>query len=291
MIPYTALVAWGNFSPWESPDQVEHDLVLSRAIAELYSHPLIAKTLVFRGGTALHKLFFEKAGRFSEDLDFVQVNAKPIGKTVNAIREALDHWLGAPSWKQNQGRFTLNYHFTTETEPVITRKVKIEINTREHFKVQPYALKHFEVKNQWYSGTSSVLTYTIEELLATKLRALHQRRKGRDLYDFWYVTQQLGTLQIDTIIDIFEHYMEKEGNAVSRAEFEQNLSNKRNDILFNNDIMPLLTLEQANQYHIEHAFDIIDSFVARLKGAAWKGKGGLNTKKSTFQPAPSQDHL
>ncbi len=41
MIPYTALVAWGSSAPWESPDQVEHDLVLSRAITEL----------VFRGGT------------------------------------------------------------------------------------------------------------------------------------------------------------------------------------------------------------------------------------------------
>lgn len=272
MIPYTALVAWGSSAPWESPDQVEHDLVLSRAIAELYAHPLIAKSLVFRGGTALHKLFFAKAGRFSEDLDFVQANAEPIGKTVNAIREALDHWLGAPSWKQNEGRFTLNYRFTTEMAPIMTRKVKIEINTREHFHVKPYALKPFAVKNQWYSGTSSVLTYTIEELLATKLRALYQRRKGRDLYDFWYATQQLGPLQIENIIDIFEHYMGKEELTVSRAEFEKNLSNKRQDILFSNDIMPLLTLDQADQYKIENAFNIIDSFVAQLKGEPWKGK-------------------
>jgi predicted nucleotidyltransferase component of viral defense system len=161
MIPSTALTAWCNLFPWESPDQVEHDLVLSRAISDLYLHPLIIERLVFRGGTALHKLFFDKAGRFSEDLDFVQARAEPIGETVNAIREALDPWLGTPSWKQNQGRFTLTYKFTTEVEPIVTRKVKVEINTREHFNAQPYIHKSFTVNNHWYTGKASVLTYKL----------------------------------------------------------------------------------------------------------------------------------
>ncbi len=271
MIPFTALVAWRNSSPWESPDQVEHDLVLSRAIADLYTHPVISENLVFRGGTALHKLFFERAGRFSEDLDFVQMKAEPIGKTVNAIREVLDHWLGNPSWKQNQGRFTLNYKFTTEMEPILTRKVKIEINTREHFNVRPYVIKPFTVENTWYTKTSNILTYSIEELLATKLRALYQRRKGRDLYDFWYVTEQLRDIQTDSIVEIFNHYMQKEGAAISRAEFEKNLFNKKQDVIFNNDILPLLTLDQAEKYQINEAFKILDSLVIKLRGEPWKG--------------------
>lgn len=64
--------------------------------------PLHRNEIVQRFGTALHKLFFEKAGRFSEDLNFVQIKAGPIGKTIDAIRECLDPWLGKPSWKQNQ---------------------------------------------------------------------------------------------------------------------------------------------------------------------------------------------
>ena len=191
MIPQNAITAWRKSVPWGSPDQVEHDLVLSRAICELYAHPIIAEQLVFRGGTALHKLFFDPAGRFSEDLDFVQAKAEPIGRTTDAIRECLDHWLGEPSWKQNHGRFTLTYRFRTEIEPIITRKVKIEINTREHFNVHPYIRKSFYVKNSWFQGGSQVLTYSVEELLATKLRALYQRKKGRDLYDLWYVVHQL----------------------------------------------------------------------------------------------------
>jgi predicted nucleotidyltransferase component of viral defense system len=86
MIPRTDIIAWGNTVPWVQADQIEHDLVLSRALCELYQNQTIKKNLVFRGGTALHKLFFEKAGRFSEDLDFVQASPQPIGKTVEAIR-------------------------------------------------------------------------------------------------------------------------------------------------------------------------------------------------------------
>jgi len=67
MIPQAEIISWRNIAPWASFDQVEHDLVLSRAICELYKHPIVNENLVFRGGTALHKLFFERAGRFSED--------------------------------------------------------------------------------------------------------------------------------------------------------------------------------------------------------------------------------
>jgi predicted nucleotidyltransferase component of viral defense system len=101
MIPRLDITAWGNVAPWVMRDQIEHDLVLSRALCELYQNQTIKKNLVFRGGTALHKLFFEKAGRFSEDLDFVQASPQPIGNTVEAIRASLDHWLGEPKYKQN----------------------------------------------------------------------------------------------------------------------------------------------------------------------------------------------
>lgn len=184
MILQKHITEWRSKTPWPYPDQIEHDLILSRAICELYSSPQISNDLVFRGGTALHKLFFEQPGRFSEDLDFVQRVATPIGETVDAIRECLDPWLGKPKWKQGQGRFTLYYRFETEMEPVVNRKLKIEINTREHFNVLPHKEIEFSVDSDWYQGSAVVQTYELEELLGTKLRALYQRRKGRDLFDF-----------------------------------------------------------------------------------------------------------
>ncbi len=271
MISQADIISWRNLAPWGGFDQVEHDLVLSRALCELYQHPIICENLVFRGGTALHKLFFDIAGRFSEDLDFVQAKAEPIGNTVDAIRECLDPWLGKPSWKQNQGRFTLNYRFQTEIEPVATRKVKIEINTREHNNLEPHLKKSYSVKNRWFYGEAIILTYSIEELLATKLRALYQRKKGRDLYDFWYAVRHVSGLDIQKIIDIFHHYMADEKMQVSRAEFEKNLSLKRNNPVFNNDILPLLTPDQVKEYKIYEAYDILfRDFLPKLIGDSWK---------------------
>ncbi len=271
MIPQANIIDWSTVAPWSSPDQVEHDLVLSRAICELYSNPVIAKGLIFRGGTALHKLYFKQAGRFSEDLDFVQVQAEPIGETIAAIRNCLDHWLGNPSWKQNQGRFTLNYRFTTELEPVISRKVKIEINTREHFAFQPHVKKLFQVLSPWYNGQTTVLTYSIEELLATKLRALYQRKKGRDLYDFWYVIYHISDLNIQQIISVFHQYMRDEKTQVSRAEFEKNLSLKQKSPVFNSDIRPLLSANHAKLYQIKEAYEILfRDFLPKLAGEPWK---------------------
>lgn len=78
MILQKQITEWYDIAPWSNLDQVEHDFILSRALCELYSSPIIANELVFRGGTALHKLFFRNAGRFSEDLDFVQRETKPL---------------------------------------------------------------------------------------------------------------------------------------------------------------------------------------------------------------------
>jgi len=275
MIPQANITEWRLTAPWGSSDQVEHDLVLSRAICELYSNRIVAKGLLFRGGTALHKLYFHQAGRFSEDLDFVQVHAGPIGELVTAIRDCLDHWLGNPSWKQNQGRFTFNYRFITEVEPIMNRKVKIEINTREHSEIQRPIKKQFKVDNQWYRGRSMVLTSSIEELMATKLRALYQRKKGRDLFDFWYAIRNVPNLNVHEIISIFYDYMRGEQNYISRAEFEKNLMLKQESPIFNSDIRPLLSQRQAGEYQAKEAYEILfRDFLSKLQGDSWKGLAG-----------------
>ncbi len=67
----------------------------------------------------------------------------------------------------------------------ITAWLKIEINTREHFSVLGFDHQHLEVHNPWWAGQTDVTTFAMDELLGTKLRALYQRKKGRDLFDLW----------------------------------------------------------------------------------------------------------
>jgi len=56
MIPRDYITAWRTEAPWVEDAQVEQDLVISRALVEIYSNPLLCEALAFRGGTALYKL-------------------------------------------------------------------------------------------------------------------------------------------------------------------------------------------------------------------------------------------
>ena len=76
MIPRAHVTAWRASAPWPTDAQVEQDLVLSRALVEMFSSADVAQAVAFRGGTALHKIFLGSPGRYSEDNDLVQVDAK-----------------------------------------------------------------------------------------------------------------------------------------------------------------------------------------------------------------------
>ena len=269
MIPRAHITAWRSEAPWPSDGQVEQDLILSRALVDLFSRSDLANGLVFRGGSALHKLFFRPPGRYSEDIDLVQREAGPIGPLLDGIREALDTWLGRPTWKQGKGRFTLYYRFDTTFEPIVSMRVKVEINTREHFSVQALESRLLEVESPWYSGSANVTTYALSELLGTKLRALYQRKKGRDLFDLWLGFSHQETA-IDDVLASFVTYMDFVSAAVTRAQFEANMAAKMRDQSFLGDLPRLL--RPGLDYDVHAAWVAVhQALIARLPGEAWKG--------------------
>ena len=206
MIPEFAIREWGEQVPWTETEQVEQDLLICRALTEIYTDPYLASHLAFRGGTALHKLFLSPQPRYSEDIDLVQVKAEPIKETYDRIREALS-FLGEPKVKQKKHNNTLIFRLESEAIPVVPIHLKVEINCKEHFNVLPMMEVPFSVSNKWYNGECNVLTYQLDELVGTKLRALYQRRKGRDLYDL-YKALTLSDINIDQVLTCYQKYME-----------------------------------------------------------------------------------
>lgn len=101
---------------------------------------------------------------------------------------------------------TILYRFNSEFNLETKLKLKIEINCREHFHVFPWKSFPFEIENGWFKGAVNITTYDIHELLGTKLSALYQRRKGRDLFDLYYASQQL-TLDLDKVVKTYNEYM------------------------------------------------------------------------------------
>lgn len=269
MIPEFLVNAWSAKAPWQNLLMIEQDLVISRALIDLYNRPLIKESLAFRGGTALNKLYITPAARYSEDIDLVQIKAAPIGPVINEIREALDPWLGVPQRNLTKRSAKLVYRYKSVEEGV-TSRLKIEINTTEHFHVHPLEHMSHEVNSEWMSGKAEILTYNLDELMGTKLRALYQRRKGRDLFDLWYVIEK-NLVDLEKVVSVFNQYNEYNKEIISRAMFEESLLGKIKHPNFHSDMNVLFSSDSG--WDAEKAFARIwEEVVPRLKGDPWKIK-------------------
>ncbi len=265
MIPLDYITQWRSHAPWQQISQVEQDLIICRALVDLYSHPIVAENLVFRGGTALFKLHLPPA-RYSEDIDLVQKKAGPIGPVMDAVKEKLNPWLGEPKRKQSEGRVTLIWR--VESEEGIPLRLKVEINSREHFAVLGYQQIPFAMTSRWHTGQVSITTYGRDELLGTKLRALYQRKKGRDLFDLWHASRAI-TVNPESIVSCFLQYMEHEQHKVTRAEFEMNLFEKLDDSRFLEDMGPLLTSTTSWNPKAAGMY-VLEVLSPLMSGEAWK---------------------
>ncbi len=117
-----------------------------------------------------------------------------------------------------------------------TMRIKIEVNTHERSPARELIRHPFTVKSAWYEGTADVLTFSREELVATKLRALYQRLKGRDLFDLWLALDRL-RLDPSEIVASFAPYRPETYSAVLA---ERNLREKLGRPAFRDDLKPLV---------------------------------------------------
>ena len=240
MVPISFITAWRQQAPWLYSEQVEQDLVICRALVEIFSDEWLASRLAFRGGTALHKLYLQPQPRFSVDIDLVQITAEPFGPVVNRIRDRLA-FLGEPNRVLKAHNFTLLYRFDSESPPVLPLKLKVETNTREHFCLLGFQELPLAVNSDWFEGASLLTTYRVEELLATKMRALYQRKKGRDLYDLYTALTQIPGLDPHLLIRCYHTYMKfAVATPPSKSEFLANMQAKILDPDFLGDTKALL---------------------------------------------------
>lgn len=266
MIPRAHITEWRNLAPWSTNAQVEQDLVISRALVALFASPLIAESLAFRGGTALHKLYLSPQPRYSEDIDLVQIKPGPIKPILKEIGKQMQ-FLGTEKerkTKLNINNSTIYYRFQSEIAPVISLRLKIEINCREHFSVFGLNAFPYKVNSEWFKGEANLTTYQPEELLGTKLRALYQRKKGRDLFDLWYALVNLEP-DVEKITETFNAYMNfVTGKPPTQKQFRLNLEEKRSDPEFLNDTTGLFRPDI--QYNAEEAFQLIEqNLIAKIK--------------------------
>lgn len=244
MITQAELAHWRRRVPWATDEQVEQDLVLSRLIVEIANHDLLGSELVFRGGTCLHKLWLNRPWRYSEDLDYVRRTPGGVGDILDAIRNVANR-IGFERVQTDIGRHPKARLLTTFNGG-LPMKIKIEINTFDRSPAQPTMTRPIAVESPWFEGRADVATFALAELSATKIRALYQRKKGRDLFDLWLAVEEASTAP-EQIAACFDPYR-PEGWTTSLAR--QNLDAKLNDHTFASDLAALV-VEPPTRYTVE----------------------------------------
>lgn len=263
MIQKAFINQWGTLVPWNSPRLVEQDLIICRALVSIYSDPFLASHLAFRGGTALHKIYLQPQPRYSEDIDLVQLNAEPIKETIEHLRDALS-WLGQPAVKQKKHNNTLIFKVQPTEIGAGEIHLKIEINCKEHFHVFPLVEIPFAVQCDWFWGECKITTYELNELVGTKVRALYQRLKGRDLFDV-YTALSTGLLNPDRVLTAYNRYLRfVASHAPTYKEFVINMEEKMKNPDFLGDTVGLLRPKLG--YNPQNAWEKVhDELISRLR--------------------------
>lgn len=261
MIPRAVITEWSQYAKWPTPEQVEQDLLLSRVLVAIYNDPMLSKELVFRGGTCLHKLYLPTARRYSEDLDFVRRSAGPIApitQSLTALGEAIGFEVSTRISAQPK------VYLRTLSATDMPLRIKLEMNTHERSPARPLAAVPHVVSSSWWSGEAEVMTFQPEELVATKIRAIFQRKKGRDLFDLWLALTEL-QLAPDAILAAYSIYA-PEGLTANRSV--RDLRDKIQDRTFRNDLAALVD-PWPDGYSIETAAElVIETLLSRIPSGA-----------------------
>lgn len=123
----------------------------------------------------------------------------------------------------------------------------------------------FKVESSWFTGEAKLTTYHLEELVGTKVRALYQRKKGRDLFDL-YTALTTRELDVDKVLECYRKYIEfVVDRAPSHKEFVQNMELKMRDEEFLEDVTPLLRPEIEFDPHEAYPL-VYERLVERMPG-------------------------
>lgn len=250
MINRASIAQWRSTTLWNSNEQ---DLIICRSLVAIFSDAFLSSQLAFRGGTALHKLYLTPQSRYSEDIDLVQIDAGPIKPILMRLGEVLD-FLPGKVVKQKRYNNTMLFRMESEIPPIVPIRLKIEINCFEHFNELGLLKVPFSVENSWFTGSCELTTYHLEELLGTKLRALYQRKKGRDLFDLYKaITDEV--VDTELLLRCFNRYMDfSVTKAPTYKQFVQNMEDKMRDPDFLGDMDNLLhpdvTLDMQEAYQV-----------------------------------------
>lgn len=216
--------------------------------------------------------------RYSEDIDLVAIGERPEEHLRAAIKRVLLPVLGKPKrwgWEsvklavRNLARPSRVLRVIYEVPSVIERRrvltIVVEANVTERTPYSPVVALPFEVRYRDTVQSVHVNSFDINEMLGTKLRALFQRRRGRDLFDLYWALSARSAMPVEAsrVVDAFQHYMDLEESKVPRQDFLEQLDAHLSDRGFCSDMEPLLRAGLVYDPHAAGAL-VRDELLMRL---------------------------
>jgi predicted nucleotidyltransferase component of viral defense system len=249
------IIAHQHIVPWPNQKQVEQDLLLSQSMIALFSDDFLKTQIAMRGGTLLHKVYLSPAARYSEDIDLVVIGDRPENHINKSIRRVLTEILGEPSksiWEnvkltvRNAVKpsrvLRLTYSVPSQIDPR-GKPIEIVIEANVTERTPHRAITQMKFSHAFRGNETVTLMngFDINEMLGTKMRAMFQRRRGRDLFDlYWVLTNSPIPVEPASIIESFQYYMDQEGTIAKRGEFAGILMDHLKDRTFLAHMVPLL---------------------------------------------------
>jgi len=185
---------------WKIPEQtIEKDYILGWVLKGIFSDEILRESLVLKGGTALRKTYFPRY-RFSEDLDFTgtkNLDLELLKERLNIFTSVITEESGIKfeTIKVEKTRDTLSeeaydvrlYFIGPRRQRVDPPRIKLDITYYEELILPSKKRILFHPYSDEKNCIAEVEVYTLEEILAEKMRALIQRTRSRDLYDVWFL--------------------------------------------------------------------------------------------------------
>lgn len=176
--------------------QIEKDYMLSWILQGIAHHDQLSKSIVFKGGTVLKKVYFADY-RFSEDLDFTlldtDISNEQIFELFKEVFEFVKEEANIPfeiidnnEHEDGGVNFYINYIGPLGGSGA-NKKVKVDISRSEQLVFEPVMQNVFLAYTD--QEEHKLLCYSLEEVLLEKMRSVMQRMQSRDLYDIWYLLE------------------------------------------------------------------------------------------------------
>ncbi len=191
MIPRTCIQQYADglvFTP--TLKQAEQALLLRRVMVAVGEHGDLKDKLVCSGGTTLHQALLPNPLRHSEDLDLLVIKRAPLKPVYNAFYDIGEYLGFSDVAVQSRKKFPKIY-YGIEHENNDRGLLKIELSQ------EPASLtmaadsvsREVSIDTPWYSGAAAVRCVTPVDLAASKVSAIHNRNKPRDLSDLQIIVR------------------------------------------------------------------------------------------------------